>query len=198
MSNPYADDFPRAGSAHPDAGAAMIDRVTRLASQAGEKQQVIASGTSWLYWVAALSLINSILVQANVDWSFALGTTVSLYVDAIAMNIKQGGQAGNTPALIAVAVNAVLAAIVAGAGWIASQGNRIVIGLAMLIYLLDGALLLTLPMAFIILPLVFHALVLWNLWRAFQAAGELAAIEEEVAMLAWSLPAPTVVPETGR
>ncbi len=45
------------------------------------------SGAKWFYWIAALSLINSLLMSFGADFSFGLGLGSTLLVDAVAKDL---------------------------------------------------------------------------------------------------------------
>ena len=45
----------------------------------------IKNGASWFYWIAAFSIINSILVYTNLAWQFGLGLAVTVERDNVAI-----------------------------------------------------------------------------------------------------------------
>jgi hypothetical protein len=51
-------------------------------AEAGHIEKRIKSGGSWLYWIAALTLVNSIVTLAGSEWSFVLGLSVTQVIDA--------------------------------------------------------------------------------------------------------------------
>ena len=55
-------------------------------------------GATWFYWIAALSLINSVVILMGSEWSFIIGLGVTQFVDGVAANVAQ--QAGAEPEAI--------------------------------------------------------------------------------------------------
>ena len=47
------------------------------AAERDRLERRVKSGANWFYWIAALSLVNSIIVMANGQWSFILGLGVT-------------------------------------------------------------------------------------------------------------------------
>src|SRR5262245_46353942 len=63
----------------PPASPAQADEIAVL-----EKR--IKGGASWFYWIAALTLVNTIVVQAGSEMSFVLGLMVSQIIDFAAVH----------------------------------------------------------------------------------------------------------------
>jgi hypothetical protein len=55
--------------------------------EAAELEKRVKSGGSWLYWIAGLTLINSIAVLAGSNWSFVLGLTITQVIDALVVTL---------------------------------------------------------------------------------------------------------------
>jgi hypothetical protein len=49
------------------------------------------SGASWFYWIAALSLVNSIVAFTGSDWRFIINWALQIF-DAIGHEISSGGK----------------------------------------------------------------------------------------------------------
>ena len=52
----------------------------------------LRSGVSWFYWIAGLSLINSILSVSGQSWRFIFGLGVTQLLDAFAEGFAGGGK----------------------------------------------------------------------------------------------------------
>ena len=63
------------------------------------------SGASWFYWIAGLSLINSVAATAGVNWRFIFGLGITQVLDAM------GTQFGGAAKIITLALNLVVAGI---------------------------------------------------------------------------------------
>jgi len=44
----------------------------------------LKSGANWFYWVAGLSLINTIMIFAGAKWGFAIGLAITQIIDVVA------------------------------------------------------------------------------------------------------------------
>jgi hypothetical protein len=139
------------------AAAATID-------ESGLQLQLVR-GANWFFWIAALSLVNTAMSVMEADRSFLVGLAVTQMADAIAsIGIKDG--APEALRWAAVAFDAVVAGLFVGAGVLARRRRRWAYVAGMVLYVLDGAVCAVLQ----IWPnLAFHALVLFFLWRGFDA-----------------------------
>jgi hypothetical protein len=120
---------------------------------------------SWFYWIAGLSLINSIIVMAGGKMHFIVGLGVTQVVDGVA---KQMGGAG--PA-IGLVINLIGAAACVAFGVLGNQRKAWAIWMGMVLYALDGLLLLLFQDW---LSVAFHGYVLY---RVYQALGAIKALE---------------------
>ena len=46
------------------------------------------SGAGWFFWIAGLSLINSIIALAGKQWGFVIGLGITQLIDAVAMQVS--------------------------------------------------------------------------------------------------------------
>jgi hypothetical protein len=145
----------------------------RAVDDAGEaaRSHAIASGTSWLLWIAGLSLVNIACALNLADFSFAIGLFASQLVATVGALIAHQSQ---TPAVTWIAcVIALIPVAVIGGLWRAARTGRPWVFLAaMVVYGLDFALLV----AFLginhdmdIVGVAIHAWALWSLWQAWRA-----------------------------
>ena len=133
----------------------------------------VKSGASWFYWLAALTLINSIAALSGTGWGFYLGLGITKVIDAVV------GDAGTTGKMIALILDVLAAGLLVLFGVFAHklQAWAFIAGLILLV--LDGALI-----AFIAITsgagsewisLGFHVFALFAIFRAFRASRELVA-----------------------
>src|SRR5690349_15552832 len=47
-------------------------------------ERKIKSGAGWFYWIAGLSLINSVIAATGAGWAFIVGLGVTQFIDAFA------------------------------------------------------------------------------------------------------------------
>ena len=120
-----------------------------LAEEAGDELTVVGkslhearAGARWFYWIAGLSLVNSVLAIFGVDVYFLIGLGMTELTRAIVGSILgvPMPNAGFEPWLLpALVIEAVMALAVAGLGWAASRGLGAAFVVGLLIYSLDTA-----------------------------------------------------------
>ena len=124
------------------------------------------SGASWFYWIAALSLVNSVAAVFGFGWRLIVGLGSTQIIDAFAYQVSGGGVA------IALVLNVLVAAIFVSFGVFAHKGRLWAFVVGMAIYALDGVIF---AMAKDWLAAAFHAFVLYSLFAGFRAARQLTA-----------------------
>jgi len=139
-------------------------------------QQRLKGAASWFYWIAALSLINSIIVTAGGNWHFIIGMGVTTVVDEVA---KQAGGIGLVAGLV---INVFVAAVCAAFGVLGNRRQAWALWVGMALYTFDGLLLLLFQDW---LSVAFHAYALFQIFKGVGAIKELGALEPR--------PAPAVI-----
>ena len=120
----------------------------------------IKSGASWFYWIAALSLVNSIAAFSGSNWRFIIGLGITQLFDAIGANIESGGK------LVALVLDVLAAGVFVGFGWFAQKGHLWAFLVGMIVFALDGVVFL---LAQDWLGVGFHVFILYFLFRGFNA-----------------------------
>jgi hypothetical protein len=143
------------------------------------------SGANWFYWIAALSLITSLASLSGSGWHFFLSLGSTQIIDAIAFGAADA--LGNATKVIAFVLDVFITGMFAGFAWLAGKKHLWAYIVGMVFFGLDG-LLLFLNQDWI--SVIFHALVLFWIFRGFQSAQQLAAMEREAAQY----PAPETSP----
>ncbi len=144
-----------------------------------DTQKLVAgmqSGANWFYWIAGLSLINSVLHLCNSERSFIVGLGITQAFDVMAMVFAKGATGNGVIVVKALAFGASL--VVAGVfvlfGVFANRRHPWAFAVGMLLYLLDGGIFL---LAQEWLSLGFHAFALFGIYVGFSALRKLRAIE---------------------
>src|SRR5215207_1400430 len=57
-------------------------------------EQRMKSGAHWFYWIAALSLVTSIISLSGSDWAFLVSLGVTQLIDAVAKEVATQGGGG--------------------------------------------------------------------------------------------------------
>ena|ERR1041385_534784 len=126
-------------SAAPAAGTGRPVGATAPASTAQTDpalQAQLKSGASWFYWIAGLSLINSIAAFSGASFRFIFGLGITQILDRLA---RETGSAG--PA-IALVLDLVAAGIFVVFGVFANKGHTWAFIIGMILFLLDTVLVL--------------------------------------------------------
>src|SRR5215213_8750425 len=134
----------------------------------------VASGARAFYWVAALSLVTSIVSLAGGTWAFLVSLGVTQLVDAVA---NVGAER------LGVGVK-----IVALFGYLAGKRHTWAFVVGMALYALDAVVCALIGFW---LGLAFHAFVLYSTFGGYKAAARLAQMERYAPP-----PAPEPAPAT--
>ncbi len=129
------------------------------------------SGANWFYWIAGLSLVNSIIFLFGGNVSFIAGLGITQLLDAVVDQIS-AGEGFTAVKVITFVVDAILAGILVLCGLWANKLEIWAFVVGMVLYILDTILLLLLGAY---LPVAFHAFALFMIFRGFSAARQLKA-----------------------
>jgi hypothetical protein len=141
-----------------------------------ELDRQIRSGLSWFYWIAAMSLINSITYLLNVESTFVVGLGVTQLIDGVALAIGQDATAeiGLFIRIVGYAFDLALIVAFVLFGIFGRKRVRWVIITGMVLYGLDTILVLVFRDWF---STVFHLLALWGIWTGYSAIKKITAME---------------------
>lgn len=137
------------------------------------------NGAGWFYWIAGLSLINTISVLGGMNFGFALGLGVTLIADSMAVAAVQQGAPEHWK-IAALVFDLVVLGLTVGCGWLSRKRFLPVFALGMFLYLLDGLLFLFI---FDIISIAIHAFALWQMWSGFTAFRQLNQLQRQMAMM---------------
>lgn len=127
------------------------------------------SGANWFYWIAGLSLINSIIFLFGGNLSFIAGLGITQMLDAVVDQIS-GSEGFSAVKIITFAVDAILAGVFILCGMWANKLEIWAFVVGMVLYILDTILLLAIGAY---LPVAFHAFALFMIFRGFSAARQI-------------------------
>lgn len=139
----------------------------RSDARAGSNREALErrrrSGALWFFWVAALTVVNSVAALAGQPWRFIVGLGITQVADALAARTGHG-----------VAVVALVDAAFVGGfvllGRFARQGRRWAFALGAAFYAVDGLIFVA---ARDWIGVAFHALVVVMTLRGLDAARRL-------------------------
>ena len=131
----------------------------------------ITRSAGWFDWIAALSVINSVISLFNGNWTFFLALGITQLINYVAQ------RSGSSRAQL---IGFVVTLLVAGFFWLmgrfAKQGQRWALIVGMFLYTLDGGVLL-LGRAW--LSVAFHGYALFMLSRGFAAIKQYETAKHE-------------------
>jgi hypothetical protein len=139
---------------------------------ARELERKMISGAHWFYWIAALSLINSIIAATGSQTSFALGLGITLVMDAVVQNV--GGSAAK---VVGLAFDVAAVGVTAMFGFFAAKKHTWAFIVGMILYTLDGLIYVA---AGEIIGILIHAWALVAMFLGMRAAMKLNSLEKAV------------------
>jgi len=142
----------------------------------------IKGGAGWFYWIAALSIINTVISMLGGGWSFIVGLGATQFVDGFASALANdiGSGAATVVKVIAFAVDAAIAAIFTVFGIFGRKGYKWAFVVGMLLYALDGLLFVWIGD---LLSIGFHLYALYGLYKGLKATRQLDDMEQSVSGL---------------
>lgn len=132
-------------------------------------------GANWFFWIAALSIVNSVIIMLGGEWGFIFGLGVTQIVDGIGMALAEGAEAAGIQ-YVALGLNLVIAGFVVLFGWLAHRRHQWAFIVGMVLYSMDGLILLV---AGDWLGSVFHGWVLFCLFTGLRACRQLDTMDSD-------------------
>ena len=161
----------------PALDAAKAQQFMRMSETANLTRRMRSGGNTF-YWIAALSLVNSLVAIFGGGIYFVTGLGATLFVDGLASGLAR--ELGSSAIILTVGflISLFIDGIVAMFGYFAGKGNRWAFITGMVFYFLDALLLLAFQDW---LAVAFHAYFLWLLWTGLQALGRLKTLTAPAA-----------------
>jgi hypothetical protein len=127
---------------------------------------IMHSGARWFYWIAGLSIVNSVVFWTGSTWGFAIGLGMTDAANAFGQVVVTG----TAGIVIALFADAVIAGAFVGLGYMAQKGAQWAFIVGLVVYGLDALLMVW---ATDWLSVVFHGLALYFIYRGFRACRAL-------------------------
>lgn len=136
-------------------------------------------GANWFYWIAGLSIINTVIFLLGSDWSFVVGLGITQVVDGVVAGLASYSGGGNAIMVKvgAFLINATIAGIFALFGVLSRQRSRGAFIIGMVLYALDAFIFVAVGAW---LSVAFHAFALFGLWGGLRALGQLNELEKHL------------------
>ncbi len=131
----------------------------------------VKRSASWFYLIAGLSIVNSLLQFAGVQFTLTVGLGYTQIVDAFTQ--LDYGVAPST----ALFVDVLIAGLFAAFGYFGRNGIRRIFIVGMALYAFDGLFFLATGAIFSVL---IHGVVLFQLYKGVQALGSVDKVDSLV------------------
>lgn len=164
---------PPPAPSYPGPGPSQNDTIKLM-----ELHRRVKSGGNWFYWIAGLSLINTIVMLSHGKFSFVAGLGITQIIDVIIAKV------GPAAAVVGLPINLIIAGIYVVFGYFACRRQSWAFITGIVLYSLDTVLFL---LFFDILPLAFHAFALLGIISGLKAHN--AALQLEARQMQYGPPA---------
>ena len=116
----------------------------------------VIGSARWFWWIAGLSIVNTVLIHSGSDTSFIVGLGFTLVADALFREVMA----------IALAFDILAVGVFIALGFFAQKGHLWAFITGGILYLFDGLIYVYFQDW---LPVAFHAYVLYSLFRGFRS-----------------------------
>ncbi len=146
-------------------------------------EQRYKSGARWFFWIAGLTTVTSIISMYGGGFAFFLSLGSTQFIDGVARGLSQ--EFGDTAKIFGLILDLVVAGVFALIGWFALKRHLWSFVVGMVLFALDALLLLVFQ---VWISFAFHALVVYWIFKGFQAARRLSDLEKESQLTPPPLP----------
>jgi hypothetical protein len=153
-------------------GVGPAPSVADLNVQKLRAEQLVKSGASWFLWIAGLSIVNSIVGLAGGGVHFIVGLGITQFVDALAH------QVGSSGLVLDIIINGFVVGVFVLFWKFAGKGQTWAFIVGMVLYALDGLLLLMFKDIF---SVAFHAYALFRIYTGMKILPVLHQLETAMA-----------------
>lgn len=145
--------------------AQSSERVAHINERLAVSKMVAATraraGAKWFYWIAGLSMVNSIVAFTGGNFHFVVGLGITAFVDGVAKRLASAG------AVLDLIINGFFAGVLIVFGSFAIKMQRWAFILGMTLYAFDGLLLLRVRDY---LAVGFHVFALYAIYSGYKAS----------------------------
>lgn len=143
-------------------------------------------GANWFFWIAALSLVNSVIIHGGGQTFFAIGLGTTLVIDGIATAVaNQAPNVADIAKVIAIGLDVAVALFVAWFGLMARKRCTAIFAIGIALYLLDGLIFV---LAMDLMGIGVHVFGIICMWHGFRAFRELNSLQVSLAAVSGPRP----------
>lgn len=138
------------------------------------------SGASWFYWIAALSVINTILIEFGSSINFIFGLGITQIIDALVFQwgFDLAPDAFTVLRVFGLAITLLIVLIFVLFGIYANKRQRWAFIAGMIVYAIDALAVLFVWEQPDFLAFAFHLFVIWGLIRGLGAISQLEQLDD--------------------
>ena len=144
--------------------------------QHAELSQRYKSGANWFYWIAGLTIITSLIAFFGGGIRFLISLGLTQFIDAVAAGVAT--ELGGAVQVVGLLLDFIVTGVFVLFGYLAGKKMLWAYVVGMVVFLLDGLLSLAFQDA---IGVIAHAVVLFWLFRGYQAGRELVSLEKIMA-----------------
>jgi hypothetical protein len=146
-----------------------VDPATPVATERLRLEAQFRSGANWFFWIAGMSLVNSVVGLFGGHWGFVIGLGITQVIDA-ALTTGDGDVSAR---LLGPLLTAAVAAVFIACGHFAREGRRTAFIAGIVLYVLDSLIFVLVRD---VLAIAFHAFALYCLVRGMRAKDQLDSL----------------------
>ena len=176
VSDPNGAEAPGPSAEGEDQGGELSEAETGAFRELMEIESRFKGGANWFYWIAALTMINSVLYLSGSGWGFIVGMGITQIIDSIALAFADESPS-ITPKVIAFVLDLVVAGVAVLFGVLAGKRMTWAFIVGMVLYAIDGLLFLIVQD---FLSFGFHIFVLVCMFLGLKALFQLQSLERAV------------------
>lgn len=144
--------------------------------QHAELTQRYRSGANWFFWIAGLTIITSLIAFFGGGIRFLISLGLTQFIDAVAAGLAT--QLGGAVQVVGLVLDLIVTGVFILFGYLANKKMLWAYVAGMVVFLLDGLLSLAFQDW---IGVIAHAVVLFWLFRGYQAGRELVTLEKTMA-----------------
>lgn len=128
----------------------------------------VKAGANWFYWIAGLSVVNTLIILLGGDRSFVFGLGTTMFLDVVASQI------GGIFSYLAIGFDVVITGLFVLFGIFANKVYKWAFITGMVLYALDGIVYFVVFKDY--LSIVFHIFALYCIFKGYKAIATLDSI----------------------
>jgi len=154
-----------------------------LGYEAQALEQKSKSGARWFLWIAGLTFITSIVSLYGGGFAFFLSLGTTQFIDGMARGLSK--EFGDATKIVALVLDILVAGVFGLIGWLALKRHLWSFIAGMVLFGLDAFILLAFQ---IWISFAFHLLVVFWIFKGYQAARQLSELERQMKLTPPPLP----------